>query len=55
MLRKIEGIRRKKEAEDEMVIWYPRLNGHEFEQIPGDNEGQGAWHATAHGVVKSWT
>jgi len=24
----------------EMVGWHDRLNGHEFEQIPGDNEGQ---------------
>jgi len=21
--------------------WHHRLNGHEFEQTPGDNEGQG--------------
>ena len=26
--------------EDEMVGWHPRLNGHEFEQILGDSEGQ---------------
>ena len=24
-----------------MVQWYHRLNGHEFEQTPGDGEGQG--------------
>ena len=24
-----------------MVGWYHRLNGHEFEQILGDSEGQG--------------
>ena len=24
-----------------MVGWYHWLNGHEFEQIPGDSEGQG--------------
>ena len=23
-----------------MVEWHPRLNGHEFEQAPGDCEGQ---------------
>ena len=23
-----------------MVGWHHRLNGHEFEQIPGDGEGQ---------------
>ena len=27
---------------DEMTGWYPRLNGHEFEKTPGDNEGQGS-------------
>ena len=25
-------------TEDEMVGWYYRLSGHEFEQAPGDNE-----------------
>ena len=25
--------------EDEMVGWHHQLNGHEFEQTPGDNEG----------------
>ena len=30
------------EAEDEMVREYYQLNGHEFEQSPGDNEGQGS-------------
>ena len=28
-------------AEDEMVGWHHRPNGHEFEQTPGDSEGQG--------------
>ena len=28
-------------AEDEMVEWHHRLNGHEFEQILGDGERQG--------------
>ena len=27
---------------DEMVGEYHRLNGQEFEQIPGDGEGQGS-------------
>ena len=27
-------------TEDEMVGWRHRLNGHEFEQAPGDGEGQ---------------
>ena len=25
-----------------MVGWYHQLNGHEFEQTPGDSEGQGS-------------
>ena len=25
-----------------MVGWYHQLNGHEFEQTPGDGEGQGS-------------
>ena len=29
-------------AEDEMVVWHYRLNGHEFEQALGDGEGQGS-------------
>ena len=29
-------------TEDEMVGWPHRLNGHEFEQAPGDSEGQGS-------------
>ena len=28
-------------AEDEIVGWHHRLNGHESEQILGDSEGQG--------------
>ena len=27
-------------TEDEMVGWYHRLSGHEFEQILGDDKGQ---------------
>ena len=29
-------------TEDEMVGWHHRLNRHEFEQAPGDGEGQGS-------------
>ena len=29
-------------TEDEMVGWHHWLDGHEFEQIPGDGEGQGS-------------
>ena len=28
----------KGETEDEMVGWHHQLNGHEFEQTPGDND-----------------
>ena len=28
-------------AKDEMVGWHHQLNGHEFEQTPGDGEEQG--------------
>ena len=31
MLGKIEGKRKKRATEDEMVGWHHRLNGHEFE------------------------
>ena len=27
---------------DEMVEWHHQLNGHEFEQTPGDSEAQGS-------------
>ena len=29
-------------TEDEMAGWYHRLNGPEFDQTPGDSEGQGS-------------
>ena len=41
MLGKIEG-RRRRGRQDEMVGWHHCLNGHEFEEIPGDSEGQGS-------------
>ena len=40
MLGKIEGRRRKGTTEDEMVGGHHRLDRHEFEQAPGDSEGQ---------------
>ena len=42
-------------TEDEMVGWHHQLSGHEFEQIPGDSEGQGACRAGVHGVAKGQT
>ena len=34
-------------TESDMVGWHHWLNGHVFEQTPGDNEGQGslAWYS----------
>ena len=29
-------------TEDVTVGWHHQLNGHEFEQAPGDSEGQGS-------------
>ena len=34
------GQKEKGLAQDKMVGWHHQLNGHEFEQIPGDSEGQ---------------
>ena len=43
MLGKTEGTRiMGVMTEDELVGWYHRFNGHEFEQTPGDGEGQGS-------------
>ena len=39
---KIEDRRRSGWTEDEMVGWHHQLNAHEFEQAPGDGEGQGS-------------
>ena len=41
MLVKIEGRRKKGTTEGEMVGWHHRLNGPEFEQTLGEDEGQG--------------
>ena len=35
------GQEKKQAMEGEMVGWHHKLNGHEFEQTPGDTEGQG--------------
>ena len=41
MLGKSEG-RRRRGQRDVMVGWHHQLNGHKFEQTPGDGEGQGS-------------
>ena len=45
----------KGETEDEMVRQHRRLNGHEFDQTPGERENREAWRAAVHGVAKSQT
>ena len=41
-------------AEDEMVGWHHRLNGHEFEQTPEDGEGQESLACCSSRVTKRW-
>ena len=43
------GQEEKAATEDEIIGWHQWLNGSEFEQTPGDGEGQGSL------VTKSWT
>ena len=45
-------------TEDEMGGWHHQVNGHEFEQAPGDVDGQGSWtccspwsHRVGHNLV----
>ena len=52
MLRKTEGKRRRGR---QRMRYHHRLIGHEFEQTPGDSEGQEAWHDEVHGAAESWT
>ena len=35
------GQEKKEDKEDEMVGWHYWVNGHEYEQTPGDSKGQG--------------
>ena len=42
-------------TEDKIVGWHHRLSGHEFDQSPGDGEGQGSLRAAVHGVAKIQT
>ena len=50
------GQEEKGMTEDEMVGWHRQINGHEFQQTPGDSEGQGSLVCcTVHGVAESDT
>ena len=48
-------------TEDNMVGWHHRLDGHEFEQAQGDDEGQGSlaccslWGHKDSDMTKQWT
>ena len=42
-------------TEDKMVGWHHWLNGHEFEQIPGDGEGQASLASCSPGMMQGWT
>ena len=42
------GQEEKGMTEDEMVGWHHQLNGHEFEQTPGDSEGHGSCSPWGH-------
>ena len=42
MLGKIEGRRRRGQQRDEMVRRHHQFDRHEFEQAPGDGDGQGS-------------
>ena len=42
-------------TEDEMAGWHHLLDGHEFEQTPGDNKDREGWLAVVHKVAKNWT
>ena len=42
-------------TEDEMVGWHHQLNGHEFEQAPGVDDGQGSLECCSPWVSKNQT
>ena len=42
-------------TEDEMVGWPHQLDGHEFEQVPGDGDGQGSLVCCPWGCKESGT
>ena len=49
------GQEEKGVTEDEMVGYHHWLNGHEFEQTPGDSEGQGSLLCYSRSPRVSWT
>ena len=55
------GQEEKGMTEDEMAGWHHQFNGHEFEQIPGDGEGQGSlaccslWDWKSQIGLRNWT
>ena len=48
-------------TEDKMVVWRHWLNGHEFEQAPGNSKGQGSlarwgpWGSKESDMMSYWT
>jgi len=38
----VRGQKEKRVREDEVVQWHHQFNGREYEQTPGDSEGQGS-------------
>ena len=53
--RKLSDKYENEATKNEMVGCHHRLNGHEFKQTLGGNEGQAACHAAVHGTANSWT
>jgi len=49
------GQEEKGTTEDEMVGWHHRLNGHEFEQTPGNSETQRCQVCCSPWVTMNWT
>ena len=41
-------------TEEEMVVWHHQLNGHEFEEGPGDGERQGSLGCCSLRNHKEW-
>ena len=54
MLGKIEGRRRWRTIEDEMVGWHHQLDGHEFEQALGVDDGQESLICCSPGYHQEW-